>query len=141
MTTGARRGEMLALRENRFDFETQEVMFAKNYLVKQGQRIEKDTKTGEGRRVSLDSLTCELFAEHFRRRRADLAVVGVTGPPDAFVFSPDPARSQPWNPDPMTHRYDPYATSIGITSSLKELRHYSATQLLSHGADLRSRAG
>ncbi len=141
MTTGARRGEMLALRENRFDFETQEVMFAKNYLVKQGQRIEKDTKTGEGRRVSLDSLTCELFAEHFRRRRADLAVVGVTVPPDAFVFSPDPARSQPWNPDTMTHRYERYATRIGITSSLKELRHYSATQLLSNGVDLRTVAG
>src|SRR5260370_37764240 len=141
MTTGARRGEMLALRENRFDFETQEVMFAKNYLVKQGQRIEKDTKTGEGRRVSLDSLTCELFAAHFRRRRADLAGVGVTVRPDAFVFSPDPARAQPWNPDTMTHRYQRYAPRLGITSSLKELRHYSATQLLSNGVDLRTVAG
>jgi integrase len=51
-TTGARRGELLALRESRFDFEAQEVTFARNYLVKQGQRIEKDTKTGEGRRVA-----------------------------------------------------------------------------------------
>jgi integrase len=73
MTTGARRGELLALREDRFDFEAQEVTFARNYLVKQGQRIEKDTKTGEGRRVSLDPLTCELFAGHFRRRRSALA--------------------------------------------------------------------
>ena len=46
LTTGARRGELLALRESRFDFEAQEVTFARNYLVKQGQRIEKDTKTG-----------------------------------------------------------------------------------------------
>jgi integrase len=141
MTTGARRGELLALRENRFDFEAQEVGFAKNYLVKQGQRIEKDTKTGEGRRVSLDPLTCELFAEHFRRRRAALEAVGVTVPPDAFVFSPDPAGSQPWNPDTMTHRYERYASRVGISSSLKELRHYSATQLLSNGVDLRTVAG
>src|SRR5262249_41705024 len=68
-TTGARRSELLALREKRFDFDAQEVSFARNYLVKQGQRIEKGTKTGEERRVSLDPLTCELFAEHFRRRR------------------------------------------------------------------------
>jgi integrase len=141
MTTGARRGELLALRENRFDFEAQEVAFAKNYLVKQGQRIEKDTKTGEGRRVSLDPLTCELFAEHFRQRRAKLVPVGVTVPPDAFAFSPDPAGSRPWNPDTMTHRYERYASRVGITSSLKELRHYSATQLLSNGVDLRTVAG
>jgi integrase len=140
-TTGARRGELLALRENRFDFEAQEVTFARNYLVKQGQRIEKDTKTGEGRRLSLDLLTCELFAEHFRRRRAALTAAGVMVPPDAFVFSPDPAGSHPWNPDTMTHRYGRYAARVGISSSLKELRHYSATQLLSNGVDLRTVAG
>jgi integrase len=140
-TTGARRGELLALRENRFDFDTQEVTFARNYLVKQGQRIEKDTKTGEGRRLSLDPLTCELFAEHFRRRRAALAAAGVTVPLDAFAFSPDPAGSNPWNPDTMTHRYGRYAARVGISSSLKELRHYSATQLLSNGVDLRTVAG
>jgi integrase len=141
VTTGARRGELLALRESRFDFEAQEVTFARNYLVKQGQRIEKGTKTGEGRRLSLDPLTCELFAEHFRRRRAVMAVAGVTVPPDAFAFSPDPAGSHPWNPDTMTHRYSRYAASTGISSSLKELRHYSATQLLSNGVDLRTVAG
>jgi integrase len=140
-TTGARRGELLALRENRFDFEAQEVTFARNYLVKQGQRIEKDTKTGEGRRLSLDPLTCELFAGHFRRRRAALAAAGVSVPPDAFAFSPDPAGAYPWNPDTMTHRYGRYAAKVGISSSLKELRHYSATQLLSNGVDLRTVAG
>jgi integrase len=140
-TTGARRGELLALREKRFDFDAQEVSFARNYLVKQGQRIEKGTKTGEERRVSLDPLTCELFAEHFRCRRTALATVGVTVPDDAFVFSPDPAGSRPWNPDTMTHRYERYAARVGISSSLKELRHYSATQLLSNGVDLRTVAG
>ncbi len=141
MTTGARRGELLALRENRIDFEAQEVSFARNYLVKSGQRIEKETKTGESRRVSLDPLTCELFGEHFRRRRAALGAVGMTVPADAFVFSPDPAGAQPWNPDTMTHRYERYAARVGIPSSLKELRHYSATQLLSNGVDLRTVAG
>jgi integrase len=140
-TTGARRGEVLALRENRVDFDAQEVRVSKNYLVKAGQRIEKDTKTGEGRRLSLDLLTCELFQEHFRRRRAALAAVGASLPGDAFAFSPDPDGSRPWNPDTMTHRYRRYAARVGITSSLKELRHYSATQLLSNGVDLRTVAG
>src|SRR5215831_7383969 len=34
-----------------------------------------------------------------------------------------------------------YAAAVGIKSSLKELRHYSATQLLSNGVDLRTVAG
>jgi len=55
---------------------------------------------------------------------------GVAVPEDAYAFSPDPAGRTPWNPDTMTHRYRRYARRIGITSSLKELRHYSATQLL-----------
>jgi integrase len=117
------------------------VTFARNYLVKQGQRIEKDTKTGEGRRLSLDPLTCELFAEHFRQRRAALAATGITVPHDAFAFSPDAVGSYPWNPDTMTHRYGRHAARVGISSSLKELRHYSATQLLSNGVDLRTVAG
>lgn len=62
-------------------------------------------------------------------------------PEDAFVFSPDPLGAQPWNPDTMTHRYERYAPVVGIKSALKELRHYSATQLLSSGVDLRTVAG
>ena len=54
ITTGARRGEVSALRENRFDFPRQQVRLARNYLVKQGQRIEKAPKDGEGRVLSLD---------------------------------------------------------------------------------------
>jgi hypothetical protein len=62
-------------------------------------------------------------------------------PDDAFAFSPDPAGREPWNPDTMTHRYRRYARRIGIASSLKELRHYSATQLLAAGTDLNTVAG
>ena len=60
---------------------------------------------------------------------------------DAFAFSPDPAGRTPWNPDTMTHRYRRYARRVGIASSLKELRHYSATQLLAAGTDLNTVAG
>lgn len=68
LITGARRGEVTGLHEHRFDFSRQQLRLARNYLVKDGQHIEKAPKDGEGRRVSLDPLTCELFAEWFRRR-------------------------------------------------------------------------
>ena len=135
-TTGARRGELLGLRENRFDFDNQEVRLSANYIVKRGKRIDKPPKDGEGRRVSLDPLTCELFRDAAQHRRAATAELGVKVPEDAYVFSPDRAGKEPWNPDTMTHRYRRYADRVGIRSSLKELRHYSATQLLHAGVDL-----
>ena len=141
ITTGARRGEVSALRENRFDFARQQVRVSANYIVKQGNRIEKAPKDGEGRVLSLDLLTCELLRERFQRRRADAQALGVEVPEDAFAFSPDPAGRTPWNPDTMTHRYRRYARRVGIASSLKELRHYSATQLLAAGTDLNTVAG
>jgi integrase len=49
ITTGARRGEVSALRENRFDFGRQQVRVSANYIVKQGNRIQKAPKDGEGR--------------------------------------------------------------------------------------------
>jgi integrase len=53
-TTGARRGEVCALRENRFDFTRQQVRVSANYIVKQGNRIEKAPEAGEGRVLSVD---------------------------------------------------------------------------------------
>ena len=84
----------------------------------------------------MDLLTCELFQERFQRRRTEARALGVYVPEDAFAFSPDPAGREPWNPDTMTHRYRRYARRVGIASSLKELRHYSATQPLAAGTDL-----
>jgi len=141
ITTGARRGEVSALRENRFDFGRQQVRVSATYIVKQGNRIEKAPKDGEGRVLSLDLLTCELLLERFQRRRAEARALGVQVPDNAFAFSPDPAGHEPWNPDTMTHRYRRYARRVGVTSSLKELRHYSATQLLAAGTDLNTVAG
>ncbi len=139
--TRARRGEVSALREYRFDLTRQQVRVSTTYIVKQGNRIEKAPKDGDGRVLSLDLLTCELLRERFQRRRADAQALGVQVPEDAFAFSPDPAAREPWNPDTMTHRYRRYARRVGIASSLKELRHYSATQLLAAGTDLNTVAG
>jgi Phage integrase family len=41
----------------------------------------------------------------------------------------------------MTQRYRRYARRVVIASSLKELRHYSATELLQAGVDLNTVAG
>jgi Phage integrase family len=96
--------------------------------------------------ATLGKLLAQADGDHFPNREATLGqaparTLGVQVPEDAFAFSPDPAGREPWNPDTMTHRYRRYARRVGITSSLKELRHYSATQLLAAGTDLNTVAG
>lgn len=73
--------------------------------------------------------------------RAEAQALDVEVPEDAFAFSPDPAGRTPWDPDTMTHRYRRYACRVGIISSLKEPRRYSATKLLVAGTDLNTAAG
>ena len=141
-TTGGRRGEIARLREHRFDFARQRLRLADNYLVKNGQHIEKLPKDGDGRWVSLDPLTCDLFADWFRRRRQPRPRNSPsTVPRNAYAFSPDRTAEHRGTPDTMTHRYRRYARRVGIASSLKELRHYSATELLQSGVDLNTVAG
>ena len=41
----------------------------------------------------------------------------------------------------MTRRYKRLAEKLGLDSNLHELRHYSATELLTAGVDLRTVAG
>ena len=80
---------MTGLRERRFDFARHRLRLADNYLVKSGQHIEKPPpKDVEGRWVSVDPLTCDPFAEWFRRRRAKAAELAVDAPRNAHAFSP-----------------------------------------------------
>jgi integrase len=67
--------------------------------------------------------------------------MGVTLPDEAFVFSYSPTREKPYSPSGVTHKYTKMCAELGIQSHLHALRHYSATELLSSGVDLRTVAG
>ena len=63
-------------------------------------------------------------------------------PRDAFVFSLDPDGTRPLRPGSVTQRYRRLATRLGLRSTrLHSLRHYTATELLAAGVDLRTVAG
>jgi hypothetical protein len=141
VTTGARRGEVTALRWPSVDFEQRLLVFTENYIVRAGQRRLKSTKTDTDRVLSIDPESVQILTAFRAARQAVLAPVHLELPENAFVFSPVPLCEHPWHPDHFTHAYREIADSLGIAEPLKNLRHYNATQLLAAGVDLRTTAG
>jgi integrase len=141
VTSGARRGELVALRWTDVALDRGLLRVASNYVVRGGQRRLKGTKTDDERWLSLDALTVQVLETLLAARATALVPSRLTLPADAFVFSPDPLGKRPWHPDHFTHAYRALADEVGVAEPLKNLRHFNATQLLAAGVDLRTTAG
>ena len=111
------------------------------FVGQRGELGERDTKTHQQRRVVLDPETAAVLGDHHARAHARAVALGETLNPDAFVFSAEPYGQLPLNPDTVTQRYRRMATRLGINTTLKNLRHYTATELISGGVDVRTVAG
>lgn len=142
MTTGARRGEICGLRWRHLDLDKELISIRRTVsYTEDGQLMDKDTKTHQQRRVVLDPETAAVLRDHRARVQARLDVGGDQLAPDAYVFSPDPTGLTPLLPDTASHRYQRMAQKLQISTTLKNLRHYSATELISAGVDVRTVAG
>ncbi|MGQ0843375.1 MAG: site-specific integrase [Sporichthyaceae bacterium] len=141
MVTGARRGELVALRWSDVHWEAQVMEIRRSFTQRAGQAIEKDTKTHQMRRLALADTTIELLREHQARWFARMSELAAEPSNEAFVFSYEPDHSRPCNPDAISHRYVKMCTGLGIDSHLHALRHYTATELITSGVDVRTVAG
>jgi integrase len=141
MTTGARRGELCALRRRHLDLDAAALTIEAGVSGnRQGMR-EKDTKTHQKRRIAVDDDTLDVLRAHLERQDEDAARLGVKLGGDAYLFSLDPDCALPLVPDSVSQRFRKQAHRLGIKSSLHKLRHYNATELLAAGVDLRTVAG
>ena len=141
MTTGARRGELCALRWSRVDLATGTVIFRRGIGQDGTELWEKDTKTHQQRRVTIDPETVAVLTEHWDRSRSRAAALDIPLDRTAFVFSSSPDGSTPLVPGSVTQRYSRLATRLDIDTHLHALRHYSATELIAAGVDVRTVAG
>jgi integrase len=140
VVTGVRRGELCGLQIRDIDLNQGLIHIAFNYVVRGGQRVRKDTKTHQDRWLAIDPDTCMLIATYLEEITAALAAISVELADDAYLFSNDPAHAQPWNPDWATHKVADVADAAGVELDIKGGRHYTASQLLAGGFDLRNTA-
>lgn len=119
-STGARRGELLALRREHIDFEERVMTVSRAIGVAGGQSYEKATKTGKTRRVGLHAALA-----------ASLATF-LDGRPGRYVFGD--ATGNPWRPQSVTRSFRTLCKRTGVGPyRFHALRHYCATHLLSGG--------
>lgn len=140
--TGARRGEVCALRWHDIDLDTDggyRLTIARSIaLLSPGPRlIEKDTKTHQERTVALDDGTVEVLRRHLAAMAQRAALFEVTLDRDAFVFTDDPAGRTPLSPDRLSHAWQRACKRAGVVGlRLHDLRHWHATTLLASGLEL-----
>jgi integrase len=141
MTTGARRGELCALRWKDIDLVNGAMVVRRSISQDGAHCEEKDTKSHQHRRVALDPGTVAVLTEHHDRCRGRAAALNLELAAGAFVFSNDPDGRTHLVPSSVSQRYSRLAHRLGLDTHLHSLRHYSATELIAAGVDVRTVAG
>jgi integrase len=141
-SSGARRGELLALRWSDIDLD-RGALSIERCIVRVGDSLlEQGTKTHQSRRISLDSGTITSLQLHYQQATERARLAGSTISSKSFVFSHTVDGSTPWHPDSTSRAFRRICEQAGVTSvRLHDLRHYVATRLLTAGVDVRTVAG
>ena len=160
--TGARRGELIALRWSDIDLAEGSVKIARSLTVAQGERHMGSTKTHSSRDVALDPIGVEVLKRRWDHI-VDLSVLtGALMVPDPYVFSYLASGAAPVNPDSLTHGFRavcdameqpaldklresfPKADRASLAPKERwpfrfhDLRHFSVTTLIAAGVDVRT---
>lgn len=142
-TTGARRGEVCALRWSDLDLDASVVTFAHSMVDIPRHPLElKSTKTGTAKRLALDARTVELLGEHRDRQQARAVRDRVEMVVDPFVFSAGTGAT-PWRPNQVSLAWRRVRRDARLPSHVRlhDFRHALATRMLAAGDDIRTVSG
>jgi integrase len=143
VVTGARRGELCALRWTDIDMKTATVRIARSLVGERNDELaEKSTKTHASRRISLDRATLSGLELQHRQSEERARAAGSKLPAKAYVFSDSPDGSVPWRPNRVTHAFIHLCDEVDVSGvRLHDLRHFAATRLLAAGVPVNTVAG
>lgn len=130
-TTGARRGELLALRWRDVDLDGASLSFQRSLVDGANGPVLAPTKTRRSHQVALDALTTSsLVALRERLEAGDVDL-------DRFVFSNRDDGSRPWLPNWVTKAFIRCRRDVGLAHfRLHDLRHFMATEMLNDGVPI-----
>jgi integrase len=103
--TGARRGELAALRWSDVDLPHRTLRITRSLTAIKSEWSEGATKTRQARKLSLDDALAAYLAKRREAQEADAQLVGTSLPTDAFVLSPVANGSAPYMPDRLTDNF------------------------------------
>lgn len=142
MTTGARRGELCALRIDLLDLDNAVLTIRTSIGQKGSKTWEKSTKTHQQRRIALGKETVDLLRAYLRQCEKTAADFGRKLSRGGRVFSSEIDHSTWIKPDSVSQRYRRMCEKkLGWDMNIHQLRHYSATELIAAGVDIRTVAG
>jgi integrase len=139
--TGARRGELAALRWTDVDWERHTLSVARSLVEAGGPPVEGPTKTRTRRVISIDVGTVGLLRA-WQAEQADLArLCEAQLLPDGFVLAAQELGidgTVPWSPDRMTRAFERARDKVKGCERIRlhDLRHAHATMLLELGVPL-----
>jgi integrase len=137
--TGMRRGELCALRWSDVDLTKGVIDVSRSLVVVVGGTSEKSTKTDRSRNVALDPVGIALLTAHRAKVEEWITEAGGELSDDAFVFSPFVEAETPFRPDNVTSFFIRVRDEVGAPGvRLHDLRHFTATQLIGAGVDVRT---
>lgn len=141
-TTGARRGELCALRWQNIDVEASTLTIGRAIVAVRGGLVEKDTKNHAARRIALDVGTLSVLADQRRVAEERANAAEVVLPEAGYVFSAEPDCSIPWTPTTTTKWFQAARDALGFENvRLHDLRHFAATRLLGAGVPVQTVSG
>lgn len=133
--SGARRGELCALRWGDVDLEVGALHIRRSIYDGGGGVVEKDTKTHQERVVSLDELAVEVLERHWTAEQTRRSPIAPTAD-DPYVFSPDPNGLECYRPSSVTHFFGDLREDLKLKRiRLHDLRHFSVSRALNAGID------
>ena len=137
--TGARPGELCALRVSDLDPTDHVITIGRSVYALPGQQAkEKRTKTKRTRRVPIGEATAKILLDHLvaMGERAQSGRTPLAD--DFFIFSYDLSGRRPVTPQLMGDRFDVCRKKAGLAKGqrLYDLRHFFATQQLAAGVDV-----